>query len=642
MCGIAGIAAIGEAPLPDKRIAEAMCDRIVHRGPDDHGVYEAPRVQIGMRRLSIIDLATGHQPIHNEDRSIWIVFNGEIYNFKDLRTDLEGRGHVFHTNTDTECIVHAYEEYGYECFAKLRGMFSIAIFDQRHDRLVLARDRLGKKPLYYATIDQRYLAFGSELKCLFAVPGFEPALSAAATRQYFALGYVPGPASIYENAHKLLPAHYLVLEKGAVSVRRYWSLEFGPKWTDDDATLRERLHRELDDAVRLRLVSDVPFGVFLSGGLDSSVVAALMAKHMTSPVKAFTIGFSEDAFNELPDARAVAQHIGAEHHELFVTPDAVGILDDLAWYFDEPFGDSSSIPTFAVAKMAAAHVKMALSGDGGDEGFAGYERYLKYMRLNDVARSTFGLAPPGLRAAARLAGGRRGARLRRIADRIALPYPERYLSGVALSTAQDLSPLLSADLAALDPYGPVRDRFLRDGLEEPMDRVLAGDIDSYLVDDILVKVDRTTMANSLEARAPLLDHVLLEFVARLPFRLKNDGRQGKVLLKQVAADLLPAASLQKRKQGFGIPLAAWFRVEFKPLMQDLLADRRFAERGIFNVAGVRACYAAHLDGRHDFSELLWLILTYEMWARAFLDSAAPGISRAAANVRPFGLSATVA
>lgn len=622
MCGIAGIASISDAPMPPLRIAEAMCDRIVHRGPDDHGVYAAPRAQIGMRRLSIIDLATGHQPIHNEDRSVWIVFNGEIYNFKDLRLELERCGHVFYTNTDTECIVHAYEEYGYECFSKLRGMFAIAIFDQRNDRLVLARDRLGKKPLYYAIVDDRYLAFGSELKCLFAVPGFEPRLSPAATRQYFALGYVPGPSSIYENARKLPPAHFLVSEKGEMTVRRYWSLDFRPKWTDDHATLQERLLAELDEAVRLRLVSDVPFGVFLSGGLDSSVVAALMARHMSSPVKAFTIGFSEDAFNELPDARTVARHIGAEHHELMVTPDAIGMLDDLAWYFDEPFGDSSSIPTFAVAKMAASHVKMALSGDGGDEGFAGYERYAKYMRLNDLVHGTLGLAGPGLRLASRLASGTRGNRLRRIAARLDLPYPERYLSGVALSTAEDLSPLLSGDVACLDPYGPVRSYFMRDDMAGSMDGVLAGDIDSYLVDDILVKVDRTTMANSLEARAPLLDHKLLEFAARLPFRVKHDGRHGKLLLKQVAATLLPAGSLQKRKQGFGVPLSAWFRREFKPLMQDLLADRRFAERGTFNVAGVRACYAAHLSGQHDFSELLWLVLTYELWARTFLDRTA--------------------
>ena len=619
MCGIAGIVSIGGKPLPDVRIAEAMCQRIVHRGPDDQGVYATPLAQIGMRRLSIIDLSSGHQPIHNEDESVWIVFNGEIYNFRELRKDLEARGHAFYTNTDTECIVHAYEEYGDECFSKLRGMFAITIVDHRKNRVVIARDRLGKKPLYYTTTDDGHLAFGSELKCLFAVPGFDPVVSSAATRQYFAMGYVPGPRSIYENAHKLPPAHYMVIENGKVDLHKYWSLDFGPKWKDDENTLRDRLIGHLDDSVRLRLESDVPFGVFLSGGLDSSVVAALMARHMSMPVKAFTIGFAEDAFNELPDARIVAQHIGAEHHELVVTPDAIGILKDLAWYFDEPFGDSSSIPTFAVSKLASSHVKMVLSGDGGDEGFAGYERYFKYMKLNAIASRTLGLAGPGLRLAGALAPGHPGSRLRRIADRMALPFPERYISGVALSTAADISPILSPDVARLDPYESVRGRFLRDDIADPMEKILAGDMDTYLVDDILVKVDRMSMANSLEARAPLLDHVLLEFAARLPFAMKNDGKTGKYLLKKAAAELLPAACLQKRKQGFGIPLAAWFRNEFKPLMLDMLADRRFAERGVFNVAGVKACFDAHLAGQHDFGELLWLVLTYEMWARRFLD-----------------------
>jgi asparagine synthase (glutamine-hydrolysing) len=321
----------------------------------------------------------------------------------------------------------------------------------------------------------------------------------------------------------------------------------------------------------------------------------------------------------LPDAQIVARHIGAEHHELVVTPDAIGILKDLAWFFDEPFGDSSSIPTFAVSKLAASHVKMVLSGDGGDEGFAGYERYFKYMKLNALASRTLGLAGPGLHVAGALAPGHLGSRLRRIADRMALPYPERYISGVALSTAADISPILSPDVARLDPYESVHGRFTRDDIADPMDKILAGDMDTYLVDDILVKVDRMSMANSLEARAPLLDHVLLEFAARLPFAMKNDGKTGKYLLKKAAAELLPAACLQKRKQGFGIPLAAWFRNEFKPLTLDMLADRRFAERGVFNVQGVKACYSAHLAKQHDFSELLWMVLTYEMWARRFLD-----------------------
>lgn len=625
MCGIAGIVSVNGRALPDAAIADAMCQLIVHRGPDDQGIYRTPAAQIGMRRLSIIDLAGGHQPIHNEDKSIWIVFNGEIYNFKELRHDLEQLGHAFYTNTDTECIVHAYEEYGDECFAKLRGMFAIAILDHKRNRFVLARDRLGKKPLYYTKTKDGYLGFASELKSLFAVPGFDPSVSQAATREYFSMGYVPGPASIYEAVQKLPPAHYLVLEGGKTSITRYWRLAFQPKWEGSEAELSARLLVHLDEAVRVRLVSDVPFGAFLSGGLDSSIVAALMTRHMTSPVKTFTIGFQEDAFNELPDARLVAHHIGAEHHELIVTPDAVGMLQELAWYFDEPFGDSSSIPTFLVSRLAAGHVKMVLSGDGGDEAFAGYSRYQKYMQLNRMARLSLGTARQGLALAGALAGNALGTRLRRIADRMALPYPERYLSGVAVSTVADISPILSPDLASLDPYAQVRDHFMRSDIDDEMEQILSGDIDTYLVDDILVKVDRMTMANSLEARAPLLDHVLLEFCARLPFHLKNNGTVGKYLLKKAARELLPDACLQKRKQGFAIPLAAWFRTDFKPLMQDILSSQSFRERGIFNVAGVRACFDRHLSGQRDFSELLWLVLTYEMWARAFVDGRASGL-----------------
>jgi asparagine synthase (glutamine-hydrolysing) len=430
---------------------------------------------------------------------------------------------------------------------------------------------------------------------------------------------VPGPDSIYEGVHKLPPAHYLMLEGGRVTTHRYWRLQFEPKLKAGEAELTQRLLELLDESVRLRLVSDVPFGAFLSGGLDSSIVAVLMARHLSTPVKTFSIGFREDAFNEIPDARRIAQHIGADHHEEVMTPDAVGMVNEIAWYLDEPFGDSSSIPTFLVARMAVKHVKMALSGDGGDEAFAGYERYRKFMKLDAATRLSLGLVAPGMRLAGKVAGGHLGTRLGRMADRTSLAFPERYLSGVALSTNEDLRPILSPDIAALDPYARVRAHFQRDDIHTQMDQVLSGDVDSYLVDDILVKVDRMTMANSLEARAPLLDHVLLEFCAQLPFDLKSDFRSGKYLLKKAARALLPPESLNKRKQGFGIPIAQWFRGELKPLMQELIGDRAFRERGVFDVAGVKRMYDLHLAGNHDFGELLWLILTYEMWARTWLD-----------------------
>ena len=622
MCGIAGIYSLEGKRMPGPEIVDAMCRLIEHRGPDDQGVYCDDRAQIGMRRLSIIDLGGGHQPIHNEDKTIWVVFNGEIYNFREVRKDLEARGHHFYTNSDTECIVHAYEEFGEACFAKLRGMFAIAILDLRAGKMVLGRDRVGKKPLFYTTTQDGILAFASELKCLFAVPGFRPSVSMTATRDYFSMGYVPEPQTIYDKVYKLAPAHYMVVQGGKLSQHRYWQASFEPKWNLDEATLKEQLTAQIEDAVRVRLVSDVPFGAFLSGGIDSSVVAVLMARNLSAPVKTFTIGFREAAFNELPDARAVAQHIGSEHHELIVEADAVSMLKDLVWYFDEPFGDSSSIPTYLVSKLAAGHVKMVLSGDGGDELFAGYTRYRKYEQLEAMRRRSFGLAGPAMNLAGLLLGGPRGARLSRIAERMAQPFPDRYLSGVGLNTRADLGMLLSPAVGDLDPFASVRRHFERPDISSPMEKILAGDMATYLSDDIMVKVDRMSMANSLEARAPLLDHHLIEFVARIPYQFKLRNGTGKYLLKQVAADLLPAGVLQKRKQGFAIPIAKWLRTELKELMSDTLSDRSFRERGVFNESGVRRCVQEHLTGARDHSEPLWLLLTYEMWARRFLDSGA--------------------
>ncbi len=619
MCGIAGLFALNGRLDADPGLIDAMCERIVHRGPDDRGVLRHPIGHIGMQRLSIIDIATGHQPIHNEDRTVWIVFNGEIYNFRDLRLELEAAGHAFYTHTDTECIVHGYEQWGEAVFERLRGMFGVALLDLNQRKLVLARDRLGKKPLYYTTLSDGTLAFGSELKCLTVVPGFRAQVNAQATHDYFAFGYVPAPASIYEGVYKLPPAHVLVAQGGHTRLHRYWEPQFAPKWTDDEATLQHRLLDQLEDAVRVRLVSDVPFGAFLSGGLDSSVVAALMARNMRQPVKTFSIGFREAQFNELPAARAVAAHIGAEHTELIVEADAVASLDDLVWSFDEPFGDSSAIPTHLVSRLAAGHVKMVLSGDGGDELFAGYERYAKYQRLIQFRSASLGLAVPMLRASSTLVPGARGQRLSRIADRMELPFPDSYISGVALATRDDLDAILAPDFRRADPYASIRRHFMRTGIADPMERILDGDMATYLSDDILVKVDRMTMANSLEARAPLLDHVLLDFAARLPFSLKLRAGRGKYLLRKVAEQLLPASVLNKPKQGFAIPVANWLRHELRERMQDTLGSRRFAERGVFNLAGVRRVMVEHLGHTHDHGEILWLILTYETWARRFLD-----------------------
>ncbi len=623
MCGIAGLYGLGGRLDVDPAVIDAMCQRIIHRGPDDRGVFRHPIGHIGMQRLSIIDLSSGHQPIANEDRTVWIVFNGEIYNFRELRQQLQGAGHVFTTHTDTECIVHGYEQWGEAVFERLRGMFAVALLDLTQNKLVLARDRLGKKPLYYTTLADGTLAFGSELKCLAVVPGFRAKVSSQATHDYFALGYVPAPASIYEGVHKLPPAHVLVAQQGQVSLRRYWQPVFGPKWTEDEPTLQRRLLEQLEDAVRVRLVSDVPFGAFLSGGLDSSVVAALMARNMGQPVRTFSIGFREERFNELPAARSVARHIGAEHTELVVEADAIAALDELVWYFDEPFGDSSAIPTYLVAKLAASQVKMVLSGDGGDELFAGYQRYAKYQTLRALRRHTAGLAAPVARAAAAAPHGYRGIRLGRSGPRRGQSFPDHSLAGVALATRADLDGILVPEFRRADPYASIRGHFTQAGIADPMENVLAGDMATYLSDDILVKVDRMTMAHSLEARAPLLDHVLLEFVARLPFDLKLREGRGKYLFRQVAEQLLPADVLNKPKQGFAIPIARWLRHELRERLQDTLASRRFIERGIFNAGGIQCLIREHLAQSHDHSERLWLILTYETWARRFVDQPAP-------------------
>ena len=621
MCGIAGLISLDGRALPGLQTLDAMCRTIVHRGPDDQGTFHTDWAAIGMRRLSIIDVAGGHQPVTSAGGRIQLVFNGEIYNFRELRQTLEARGYVFQSHSDSECIAHAYAEYGTDCFAMLRGMFAIAIVDQDRRRLVLARDRIGKKPLYLGELSPGVLGFGSELKTLLAVPGWQPRISMDAVQDFFSLGYIPAPDTIFEGIGKLPPGHWMSIEPGQdggapnIVQTRYSHVDFLPKWTDDEDTLQERLFAELDDAVRVRLVSDVPFGAFLSGGLDSSVVCALMTRHLSQPLKTFSIGFDEAGFDELPDARRVAQHLGTEHHEMVVRPDAANLLETLVHHFDEPFGDSSAIPTFLVSQLAARHVKMVLSGDGGDELFAGYSRYRRYATLQRIRRATLGMAPGLAKLGGALLPGARGRRLSGIGQRLGLPWPDDYLALVALANPADLR-LLFGERAHADP-------FVRSDIDSHAEQILSGDMDTYLVDDILVKVDRTTMANSLEARAPLLDQNLIAFAARLPFDLKLRGEQGKYLFRKVAARLLPAEVLTKRKQGFAIPLAAWFRNDLRPMLLDTIGSRAFKERGIFDQAGIQRLVDEHQQGLQDRGELLWMVMVLETWMRTLPDQTSP-------------------
>ena len=620
MCGIAGLISLDGRPLPGPQTLQAMCASIVHRGPDDQGTFQNDWAAIGMRRLAIIDVAGGHQPVSSAGGRIQVVFNGEIYNFRELRRELETRGYVFQSHSDSEVIAHAYAEYGTACFERLRGMFAIAVVDQDRRRLVLARDRIGKKPLYVGELSPGLLGFGSELKTLLAVPGWTPQLSMPAVQDFFSLGYIPAPNTIFEDIAKLPPAHWMSIEPGrdggapTIQQTRYAHVDFQPKWTDDEATLEERLLAELDDAVKVRLVSDVPFGAFLSGGLDSSVVCALMTRHLSQPLKTFSIGFEEAAFDELPDARRVAEHLGTEHHELVVRADATGLLDTLAHHFDEPFGDSSAIPTYLVSQLAAKHVKMVLSGDGGDELFAGYSRYRRYAALQRIRRGTLGMGPELARLAGALIPGAKGRRLAGIGQRMGLPWPDDYLALVGLASPADLG-LLFGERAKTDPFGSIRQRFVRSDIDSDMERILSGDMDTYLADDILTKVDRTTMAVSLEGRAPLLDQNLIAFAARLPFDMKLRGEQGKYLFRKVAARLLPADVLNKRKQGFAIPLASWFRTDLKPMLLDTIGSRAFRERGLFSMQGIQTLVDEHQQGLQDRGELLWMVMVLETWLK---------------------------
>ena len=619
MCGIAGLlrVRIDAAALPTG-VVEQMCEAIIHRGPDDHGVFAGDWAHIGMRRLAIIDVAGGHQPIATDDGQIQLVFNGEIYNFRELRAELIAAGCQFRTDSDSEVLLQAYRAWGDDAVRRLRGMFAFCIVDLARNRCLLARDRIGKKPLYFTELQNGQLAFGSELKSLHRVPGFDDTINQQAVRDFFAFGYVPAPASIYRQVYKLPPSHLMVIENQRLSIREYASIAFDPKITASEATLKEQLAAQIEEAVKVRLVSDVPFGAFLSGGTDSSVVCALMARNLTNPLKTFTIGFNERAFDEMPDARRVAEHIGAEHHELVVTPDTVQLVQDLSWFFDEPFGDSSSIPTFVVSRLAAQHVKMVLSGDGGDELFAGYDRYQRYRDLIRLNKSTGGLAGPLLAGTAQFLGERHGNRFSRIAARLKQSFPDQYISGVALSTQDDLQ-LLFGDASPSQErlYAALREHFERDDIVEPMERVLYGDMRSYLVDDIMVKVDRATMANSLEARAPLLDQQLVDFAARLPFNTKLRHNTGKYLFKEIARDLLPADVMDKPKQGFAIPLNEWFRGDLRTLLMDSVSSRSFRGRGLFSQVGVEQLVNQHMAGTHERGELLWMLLSFELWAQRF-------------------------
>jgi asparagine synthase (glutamine-hydrolysing) len=622
MCGIAGIVSADGQPV-EAELLRSMTDILTHRGPDGAGFFLDGAVGLGHRRLAIIDLTAGGQPMASADRKRWITFNGEIYNFRELRKELEALGHRFRTSSDTEVILAAYDAWGVGCVERLRGMFAFGIWDERRRRLLLARDRVGIKPLAYAW-DGRRLLFGSEPKAILQDPAVPRELDWEALRAYLTFHYVPSPYTIFRAIRKLPPASTLVLDldRGWPVVHRYWDLRFDPDERPSEVDWVDALRAHLEDAVQSHLVSDVPVGAFLSGGMDSSTIVALMAELGRGRVRTFSIGFDEADFDELAYARNVARRYDTDHYEFVVKPDALEALPRLVWQFDEPFADSSALPTYYVAKVTGEQVKVALSGDGGDESFAGYRRYARAATIHRRLDQGPGLL---LRRLFRLAGqllpGE--ARGQGYLQFLGADAIERYFRMVTFQRSETLRRLLSADAqerVAADVTAAPFHRLAQEGRGRDYASTLQYlDVRSYLPDDILTKVDRTSMLVSLEARVPLLDHVLMEFVATMPTALKLRGGQGKAILKRVMARDLPHEVLDRRKMGFGVPLARWFRGELGKYTRDVLLGSRSRGRGLIDATTVAAMLEQHRAGTRDWSPQIWAVLCLEEWAHRWLD-----------------------
>jgi asparagine synthase (glutamine-hydrolysing) len=628
MCGIAGFVESSTATFPfgpdaGRALVHRMCDVIRHRGPDDEGVWVDEGVALGMRRLSIIDLSTGHQPIHNEDRSVWIVFNGEIYNYRELRRELESAGHRFYTATDTEVIVHAYEQWGRDAIARLRGMFGLAIWNTRTRALLVARDRIGIKPMHYATVNGR-LYFGSELKSLLQAPDLPRDLDPDALDHYLSFLYTPRDGSIFKSVRKLAPGHLLTWQDGRIAIEPFWELPADETFTGSEEDAVSGLRAVLTDAVRSHLISDVPLGAFLSGGIDSSLVVGLMSEVSGGRVKTFSIGFDEPEFDELEPARRVAEHFGTEHHEFVVKPDGVGILDRLIAHFDEPFADSSAIPTWYVSEMARRHVTVVLSGDGGDELFGGYDRYLPHPRV--VAFDRY--SPRALRRVAEIAAARlpHGVRGKNFLRHVGRDEQGRYLDAIRFFGADEKPALLTADLrraiAGPDPETRLASHFERFAHLPWPSQMMRFDAGTYLPEDVLTKVDRMSMAHSIESRVPLLDNDVIAFASALPSSLKIKNGRRKHVLKEVAATLLPADILNRRKQGFGVPLGTWFRGNLRELFADTLLSSASLQRGYFQPGFVRQIVGEHLTGKRDHTLRLWQLVVFEKWHELYVDMVA--------------------
>jgi asparagine synthase (glutamine-hydrolysing) len=628
MCGIAGQTRV-DGQRPKAELLHRMCHAIEHRGPDSRGVHIDDGVGLGIQRLRIIDLVSGDQPIFNEDRSIAVVLNGEIYNHRELRQDLERKGHRFSTQSDTEVIVHLYEEAGVDFVDSLIGMFGVAVWDARERQLVLARDRVGKKPLYYAERDG-VLSFASEIQSILQDESISRAVDYEALDIYLALRYVPSPLTAFRDVRKLPPAHRLVFRDGRSRIETYWRLDYTSKRdVKDERELIEELRDRLKTAVRRRLIADVPLGAFLSGGIDSAAVVAAMAEESTQPIKTFSIGFDSDRVNELPQARIVASRFGTDHHEFMVAPNAIELLPKIIRHHGEPFADATSIPTFYLSEVARKHVTVALNGDGGDEIFGGYTRYVANLASARVS----GLPLPLRQALARIgaavpANGRIDSwpsRIRRAAETLPLDPASRYfaymshLNGLRRDELYTDSFQESVSLTRAQEL--ITDAWRGASATNVLDKMLDTDVRTYLPDDLLTKVDIASMSYSLEARSPLLDHELVEFAASLPTSEKIRGKEKKVIFRNALRGWLPDEILDAPKRGFHPPLADWLRGELGGFAREVLLDPATRDRGYFRSDRVAALIDQHAKGVEDHSQGIWRLMIYELWHREFVDGA---------------------
>jgi asparagine synthase (glutamine-hydrolysing) len=626
MCGIVGIVRNDGKPV-DEQLLARMNDAIRHRGPDEDGFYINGSVGLAMRRLAIIDLKSGQQPIHNQDRTSWIVFNGEIYNYLELREKLEKLGHTFYTNSDTEAIVHAYDEFGVDCPKHLRGMFVFAIWNTSKQELFIARDRMGKKPLLYAEVNGQ-LVFGSEFSALLIHPDVSRDINPEALDYYLAFMCIPAPLTAYRAIRKLEPAHWLRWRNGNIELGCYWQPDFTKKIDISEEEAGERTIEILRDAVKVRLMSEVPLGAFLSGGIDSSAVVALMSQESSERVKTFSIGFDEQDFSELHHARRVAEHVGAEHHEFIVRPDAVEVLPMLVDHYGEPYADSSAVPTYYVAKETRKHVTVALNGDGGDESFAGYERYIamglteKYRKVpsfvrESLIREAVNMIPTDATKKSKIKSAQR---LLAVVDR---PKARRYMHWMSTFNDELKEPLYTESFRqqtqGANATGLLEHWFKRANGIGVVDTMLLTDQMTYLPNDLLVKVDIATMAVSLEARSPFLDHHVIEFAASLPQNLKLRRLTGKYLLKKILRKLLPTENLTRRKMGFGVPIGHWFRGKMQPFLREVILSEKALGRGLFRPEAVGQLVDLHVRGERDYSHQLWTLLMLELWFDRFID-----------------------